>query len=402
MIRVIVESQSNPLWRGVAMEQQYDQRGGLCEVGAGHIVVTSRQIDPLYLAYWESLGFTLPTLITAATPASNGECTLAEHLLANTAAQQEILRAIAGRAARLEFFWIERPDITLARNFPVPAYCSPRFSRTYASKAAFRRLATDVGLPLVDGAVCATLKDLQSFALPRLQRGERVIVKARRGTGGIAGGGMHLLSALEDLRRLPRPLRLLGDEFVAEEVVPGPIQEVGVHWEITEEGACVLHGLPHQIARNYGYVGAAWPADLPPGMAETIERRVREQLVPAIRARGGKGFFCCDVIVSPREHWMDFNPRKGAIRYILQLVTRLRGRLVPFWHEHRHIGRAMTFAEVRDRLGPRLETRQPRCVIVTNPGLIPYGYVDLTALAETTADAQQVFAEAFRCLPQSG
>ena len=66
MKRIIIDSQSSRLFVGVEVEQNYDQRGGLCEVGEGHLIITINPIDQSYLNYWsDTLGFTLPTFLVA-------------------------------------------------------------------------------------------------------------------------------------------------------------------------------------------------------------------------------------------------------------------------------------------------------------------------------------------------
>jgi hypothetical protein len=65
MKRVLIETQSNKIFRGLESEQDYDQRGGLCQVGEGDIIIVTNSIDPNFLNYWKSLGFSLPEIIVA-------------------------------------------------------------------------------------------------------------------------------------------------------------------------------------------------------------------------------------------------------------------------------------------------------------------------------------------------
>ena len=60
MKRIILDTQSNRHFRGVPLEQMYDQRGGPCQLDDTGIVITTEPIDPEWLEYWQGLGFTLP------------------------------------------------------------------------------------------------------------------------------------------------------------------------------------------------------------------------------------------------------------------------------------------------------------------------------------------------------
>ena len=393
MMRIIVDSQSNSLFRGSALEQSYSQRGGLCEVGDEHIVVCREEVDPDYLAYWRSIGFTLPKLVMVHPDGPDDTGTLSELLAEDEGAQAEILRHVGGCAARIEFFTIAETEQRLLEKLPIPGYCNSTFSIQFESKPAFRRLACHLGLPQIDGAICRSFEDLRRFALPRLQRGQRVIVKSERGTGGLACGGMQVLADLRDLENVPESVKFLGQEFLAEEVVEGVHTEASLQWEITESGEISSTAMAQQLAPQFGYIGTCWPPDLPAEKSAVFEARVRDQLGPAIRALGARGFFCCDLIVDPREHWMDFNPRKGAIRYILQMVQRHRGKLVPFWHEHFSLGRPAEFGDVRRSLDDLLDPSRRSHLVVTNPSLLQHGFVDLTGIGPTRDEARNVLNE---------
>jgi len=65
VLRIIVDSQSNRLFKGIRIEQNYDQKGVLCQVGKDHLVITTEPINNEYLKYWKDLGFSLPNLITS-------------------------------------------------------------------------------------------------------------------------------------------------------------------------------------------------------------------------------------------------------------------------------------------------------------------------------------------------
>lgn len=396
------------------MEQRFDQRGGLCEVGAGNVIVTSDVIDPDYLAYWVELGFDLPHMINLARKEEENHLSLSELLLARPLAIQEIQRFINGREAQLEFFWIDEPEENLVGALGIPAFCGIEFARAFTSKVKFRRLAKGLGLPLAEGAICSSFDEIKAFALQAIERGISVTVKGELGTGGVDGGCMETVhSQAELMSKIPDLVATLGGEFVVEELLEGPITEISIHWVITAEGKTENVRIAGQLSENCGYAGAYWPTMMSKEEEVAIAKRVSEELGPSVVKFGGRGCFCCDVIVSPREHWMDFNPRKGAIRYILEMLRRLKCSckesddqpLVPFWHEQLKLnsnpddpGERKAFSQIREILDPLLDHNRTSFVIITNPGLIETRHFDLTGVGPTRDAAQNVCQVARRRL----
>jgi len=145
MKRVIIDSQSNSSFRGDPAEQAYDQRGGLCQVGREGIVVTTSQIDPAYLAYWEGIGFELPTLIEAGP--FEPTLTLSELSARKPAVQKRIRDVLDGDSARLEFFCIEESERAVAAILNgIPPFCNFDFAIPFSRKPAFKRWFDEIGL----------------------------------------------------------------------------------------------------------------------------------------------------------------------------------------------------------------------------------------------------------------
>lgn len=387
--RVIIETQTNSLFRGSEGEQNYDQRGGLCQVGAGHVVVTTNEIDTKFLEYWRGLGFSLPRLITAGP--FDPQCTLTELIARSPEVQRQILKAVNGSSARLELFWVDPGDAVLPHLLGIPVYGNIDLSVNCANKCAFKVLCEEIGL-LTAPWVCAhsveeVLTAYQSapFAL------RPVLVKAANSTGGVSLGAIKHYVSAASLETSVDELRALEFPLVIEEMLDVN-QEVTIHWELDETGSARIIGIFDQLTNNYSYSGAVLPTKLSSEIQERIRRDLSDKLIPWLQLRKGKGFFCCDILVDVlgQAWWTDFNPRKGAILYVYDMVRRLgesRGVAYHAWHEHLSIPHGSSFSGVQDVINSLLQpsTRFP-FVVVTNPGLIPYGKLDLTGLSSVSRE----------------
>ncbi|MBI2453068.1 MAG: hypothetical protein HYV55_02470 [Parcubacteria group bacterium] len=404
MIRVIVDSQSNRLFRGVRLEQSYDQRGGLCEVGSEGIVVTTDPIDPQYLQYWrETLGFDLPRFL--AVGPFNPEHTLSELLLAKPDRQATLRKMLQGETARLEFFCIEEPERKLPPVLGIPAYCNFDVAIPFSRKIAFKKLADEIGIPTPSWLTCATKEEFLAEGRSFLKDKGPFLLKASDGTGGFACGGMSLVQTPEELERGFRRLNSQdGDptqELLIEKVIPG-VRTVSAHWEILDGGKLKFVDLFEQRG-EYAYSGVSWPADISIALRERLMADIERRFGPQLIQMGAIGFFCADIVIDREERhwWVDFNPRKGAILYVYNMVRRLRERHLrskQCWllHEHFRLTNEdiRSFSAIEERLGDLL-LPQEEFVVVTNPGVFTFGYADIAGISTRSPEqAKTVFHEA--------
>ncbi len=387
--RVMIETQSNSLFRGIEMEQDFDQRGGLCQVGDGHVVVTTKPIDSDYLAYWQDLGFTLPRMIVAGP--FDRDLTLADLVISKQEVQDEILGSINGRSARLEFFWIEESERYLSSILGIPPYCNFEVSIPFACKYNFKLLCEELGLktaPWVGGKDPEELlKVTKSFLTGK--NGNGFLLKSSRGTGGVDLGGLHQISSYEDLVAKMPTVEGMCSPFIVEQMVK-IVDEVCVHWEITEDGKFLDIGIFDQLSTNLSYSGTAFPTRLTREIESRIRTDLETKLVPYLQRSGAKGYFCCDILIDEtgNVYWTDFNPRKGAIVFIYEMSKRLAKIRNPgsfgyhFWHEHISTGKSLGFKELFGELKEILvpSTQEPFAVI-TNPGVLYHGGIDVTGLS---------------------
>lgn len=397
MIRVVVDTQSNRLFRGSRMEQNYDQRGGLCQVGDGNIVITTNPIDPNYLDYWCELGFTLPNLMVAGP--YDSRYTLSDLIVLNGSVQDELESILDGRDARLEFFCIEETERLLTKVLGIKPYCSFDVSIALSRKYAFKLLCEEIGLPTPLWDRCEK-DDFQKKAKHFLAQYGSFLVKSNDGTGGVVCRGMGKVENLQDIEDLISSLDMLGNCLVLEKIVQGKRYEASLHWEIDESSELRVIGIFGQLSDNFGYSGSYSPIALEAETHRLIINQLIDILSPALMKRGALGFFCCDLIIDDDNNvfWIDLNPRKGAIIYTYSMVERLSnihfgGSNLIFFHQHCPIGSTgCSFEEVRSKVSDLLVPSREPFVVITNPGVIEFGYVDITGISlYSVEEARSIF-----------
>lgn len=386
MIRVIIDTQSNRLFRGIASEQAYDQRGGLCEVGSRGLVVTTNSFDPQYLRYWsETLGFDLPRFMEVGP--FDPHYTLSELLLQKPELQRKLKRIVQGSQARLEFFCIEESERELASVLGIPAHCNFEVAITLARKPAFKRLFDEVGIPTPPWFSCSDWEEFVAKKRTVLKGIDSIVVKAGDGTGGLACGGMFLARNQGEIEALISQNGHLGKDFLVEELIPGA-QTVSVHWEMLPKESPRIIGIFHQRG-EYAYKGVSWPTSITAKTRKQILADITEKLGYQLGRMKALGFFCGDIVVdrNGRHWWVDLNPRKGAILYVYNMIQRISalhfgGAKCYFFHEHIHFSEKIdpSFSEIKGKLR-NLISPQEQFVTITNPGVIPFGYVDITGVS---------------------
>lgn len=394
--RIIIDSQSNPLFLGSEYEQAYDQRGGLCHGKMGDLVVTTKPYDPAYLSYWESLGFEMPELLVVGN--GNASTPLSTDVLRSERALSHIWSHCRGGERRVEFFVVEEPEVNLGKRLSVKVYSNLELARHYGSKPEFRRLAEEIGLPLVEGGIFHSFDAAKRFIESTIKSGEKVLIKSERGTGGEKLTSLAILSDVAAFDDAIGRISHLGYEFLVEKLIPDPRVEVSLHWEIDFDGTHRFLGIYDQLVESHSYIGAGYPSSLDSETEAVLVRRLHNQLIPKLKSLGYVGYGCVDVNVQPEEHWMDFNPRKGAIRYIDDAVKRLFAKHQPFfWHTSFKVGHPTSIESIQQILGPMLNKDEERgwMVLATNPGLYPFGTVDLTGISlRSREEARERFEDA--------
>lgn len=401
MKRVLIETQSNKIFRGLESEQDYDQRGGLCQVGEGDIIVVTNPIDPDFLDYWKNLGFSLPEIIVAGP--FDEKLTLSQLIISKRDVIEKIYSAISDSASRLEFFWIEESERDLTKVLNIAPYCDFDVSINLACKHAFKGVCEILKLKTAPWAGAASSGELVEVTKNFFDANQGVLIKASNGTGGTSLGCIRKVMTHENLVSDIEFIDTMLTPLVAEKML-NIMAEVSIHWEINDKGEVAIIDIFDQLASNFSYIGTAYPSILASDLKERIRLDLVNKFVPYLLKLNAKGYFCCDILIDYNGDifWTDFNPRKGAIIYVYDMAKRLakvhfaESQKYYLWHEHFAINKGLCFRDVYNILSDILVPSSDHpFVVVTNPGIIRHGGLNFTGFSLTSREeAREIMQEA--------
>ena len=377
--RIIIDSQSNPFFLGIESEQNYDQRAALSQGRKGDIVITTNPIDPNYIRYWKKLGFNIPILLTAG-PFEKSKI-LSELILNKKKIQKEIKLHVNGQTSRLEFFTPSEKEEKLAKHLQLPAYVNFDFAKEMQKKSEFKKLCKELNistLPYISLNKNVTWKEVVD-TLGRSENG--YFAKHIYGIGGIGLGTIVPLKTEKDLMSLKE-----SDNYIIEKTISVAL-EISVHWEICFDNTVKFINFFEQISENSSYAGTIFPARFP----KTLRKQIFNEYLALSRKIAelkGLGFMCCDILVDEngKFYWSDFNPRKGAILFVNDAVN---GFLKNYklskktsFIVHKQVKSSVScFSELENLLGQHLVPSLGYIVLITNPGVIQYGTIDVTVIS---------------------
>ncbi len=398
--RIIIDTQSNRLFQGIAVEQSYDQRGSLCQAGKNDVIITTSPINEDYLRYWSGIGFDLPRLFIAGP--FDPRYTLSELIMNNQLLMEELKEIASGDDVRLEFFTIEEAERLLSQKLGIQPYCSFDVSIHLSRKHNFKAMCEEIGLVTPKWTLCEKGDDFHQQATAFLNEHGRFLLKSTHGTGGIACGGMAKIETQSDINALNEKICDFGDNMVLEKIINGKQAEVSIHWEITVSGELKIIDIFGQLAVDFGYAGAYYPV-LHGEKSASIRHQLESIFAPVLKRKNAIGFYCCDIIIDKEGeiNWVDFNPRKGAILYAYSMVRRMAdvhfgGRMPHFFHKHNKVegidGKG-AFMAIQDRLVDLLVPNEDAFVIVTNPGAMEFGHLDITGISPFSLEAAKKVSE---------
>jgi len=377
---VIVDSQSLPGFIGIESEQDFDQRAGLCQGGPGDIVITTNPYEPVYLRYWEALGYGLPYLIDAGP--FDPEMALSDLIRTKPGVIENLQQVLNGNS-RIEFFHPSSREQNLTRVLNLRPYMNFDFAGKFQQKNEFKKLFLNSGIPTLPFLdISFGERPPWDEVISELGLHEKgYIAKDVNGSGGKSLGMIISITCKEDYTALP-----LDGRYILEPCI-NVVQEIAVHWEITFEGEVKHIGYFGQIASNLSYIGTQFPIELSASLKRKLDIGF-ERLTSEIKKLQGLGYMCCDVLVDEDGNifWSDLNPRKGAIIFIYEAISRLCGirkiKDVNVVHKHFSGTTFKSFEEVAQFFGTLLEPSD-NFILVTNPGAIKHGYLDITAVSQT-------------------
>lgn len=221
-----------------------------------------------------------------------------------------------GDGWRLEPFLQTEAIARLAADLGLPPPPTPpELTRQLNDKAAFKRFAAALGVPVVPGGEA---RDAESLAeAVRARDGARLMLRKAESAGGagnLAGTGADLL------HRFPGWYGggpVLVEPFLDFDSVAGSLARL-------EDGGIRFLGLDRQVIRDGAWSGFDYPHPETPAT-----RRVREgaaTLAEAIRARGGRGWLNLDWGLRGGEALvLECNFRHNGFAYVLDFAARYFG-----------------------------------------------------------------------------
>jgi hypothetical protein len=399
MKRVLIETQSNKIFRGLESEQDYDQRGGLCQVGEGDIIIVTNPFDSDFLNYWRSLGFSLPEIIVAGPFDKN--LTLSQLIISKEKVVEKIHSTIGDSDSRLEFFWIEESERDVARMLGIKPYCNFDVSLNLACKHAFKKLCEMLGLKTAPWVGASSSGELVEVTKNFFDANQGVLIKASNGTGGTSLGCIRKIMTHDDLVKNIELVSSMLTPLVAEKMLD-IMAEVSIHWEINDNGEVTIIDIFDQLACDFSYVGTAYPSILDSNFKDKITFDLVNKFAPYLLKLNAKGYFCCDILIDYNGDvfWTDFNPRKGAIIYVYDMAKRLakvhfsESQKYYFWHEHFAINKGLCFRDIYNILSDiLLPSGEQSFVVVTNPGVIRHGSLNLTGFSLASREEARIIMQ---------
>lgn len=311
---------------------------------------------------------------------------------------EKIHSAIGDSDSRLEFFWIEKSESDLTKVLNITPYCNFDVSINLACKYAFKKLCEILGLNTATWVGAFSSSELIEVTKSFFDSNQGVLIKASNGTGGTSLGCIRKVMTHENLVTDIEIVNSMLTPLVAEKMLD-IMAEVSIHWEINDNGEVSIIDIFDQLACNFSYIGTAYPSALASDFKEKIRYDLINKLVPYLLKLNAKGYFCCDILIDFKGDifWTDFNPRKGAIIYIYDMAKRLakmhfsESQKYYFWHEHFSVKDGLCFKDVYNVLGDVLlpSSNQP-FVVITNPGVIRHGCLNLTGFSLISRDEARV------------
>lgn len=325
MAKLIIDSQNLPVQIGRALAQGLEQRGAFCYGHAGDLAIVTEPVPTEFLDYWSQLGFSTPDLLVLDDDINKGD--LLQRLFANPSALK-IVETWLDRQSQVEYCCY-RPDFgeqDFCRHFGIQLDANIELTNKLLDKRYFKQLAEAHHLSVLPTLEVENLT--QGWQqLQRLKNaGERWLCKAAKGVGGEYWGSISCINEYASLDEFSKQLGFYRNEFFLEPHIDVKA-ELSVQWFHAHSTTSVI-GIFEQIAHRNSYTGAQTASfELEPIIAQ-VKNELQQKMIPMLEAHDYRGNACCDVLIDAnnRFYWSDFNPRKGGITYVAELMRRIAER----------------------------------------------------------------------------
>lgn len=405
---VHIGSQSMRLYASDELEQAIE---GLHMAAAseGDIVVV-RNIDPLYIKYWQNL---MGNVEVINIQTDNKTDYLSTYLLSNSSILEEIKNKMHPDAKLMVYFPTELEN-KVADKLGIKLHGTPHISNKYGTKTGIRELANEAGIPMAAGYSCVTKTAVVSAIKILFASFDSIIIKH---TLSSAGRWMKRLYK-DDTYNIDQILdELSGGKFVEGKdsfVVEGWVTNKAslcAHIEILENKDPIISAGWQQIIAPDGitYMGAG-PLMLSPKAMRSYMKQVTD-LAFALKAKGAVGSFGPDFMITDDKQTqyepdtsllLELNARTPVTPFALEIIKQVKGEIGSgFLTQNIKLTKNMTFTELQTILkkeGLLVEEKDKNAtgIVPYNIGLLNWNYLYYVVMAqnwdETTKIANKVKA----------
>lgn len=399
---VHVGSQTMRFFWGDPKEQAFEGRH-LAAAGPEDLVVV-RSIDQGYLDYWNSLMGEIRVLKMSDVP--TGEF-LSQTLLDRPDYLNWIKKNSASNS-NLAVFLPTQLEAELAAALDFPLHGTPEVSDFYGTKSGIRSLASEVGIPMSRGFICSTYQEAEQAVIALSEDFEFAALKHDLSTGG----GWSKKISNHDLLNLPSSLdEVSGGQFKEDRdilVIEGWLKSKAslcAHIEIMESGDPIICAGWEQAMAGDGitYMGAG-PLTISEKALQSFMEETKK-LAYALKEKGAVGSYAPDFLIVADDEtnfepdnavMIELNARIPATAFPLEIVKQVRGEVGnSFLARHFKMPLGLNFTQVSDLLKEHcllIESKDSQAsgVVPYNSGLLPWGTLDIVAMAPTWEETCRV------------
>lgn len=391
---VHVGSQTLPFWHGYANEQAWE--GFFLISASKDDVVVVRDIDPEYIAYWQSLMGDVHIINVVKN--NRGEF-LSKVILEDSQIISSIQEKMSSKA-RLMVFLPTKLEQQLADALGIPLHGRPVITARYGTKSGIRKLAQEYTIPMPPGFICTTYEEVKNAIDNLKQQYDTIVIKHDDSASGLFSKKIHI-KAIDIQSTLNE---LIKAEFKDGEhtfVVEGWVKtkaSLCAHIEILENQKPIICAAWQQIIDTDGisYIGSG-PLMLSSKAMKSFLDKVNK-LADALQQKGAVGSYGPDFMITSDDETayesdtcllVELNARVPYTALALEAIVQLKGIIGSgFTSSHIHLSKKTGYKEIADVLKKENllisdSNKKIEGVIPFNTGLLRWNLFDILVIADT-------------------
>lgn len=399
---VHIGSQTLKFWHGIPEEQMFE--GLILLAAIGKDIAVARDVDPLYISYWQSL--VEQTHIVNLRGLDNSKY-LSEVILENPFIIEKIRQNMAPKSKLMPFL-VTNLEEKVANALGIPLYGSEKISREFGTKSGIRKLAKEVGIQMAPAFICSTYREIKDAVISLENQFDTIVLKHDLSASGY---GSKKIS-IKEIKNLPQIINDLvygtfvdGQEII---VVEGWIKNKAslcTHIEIMEGKEPIICGGWQQVFDKDGisYIGAG-PLMLSPKARESFIMQTKK-LAQALAEKGAIGVFGPDFIIASEENknikqdtclLIELNARVPVTAFSLELIKHIKGMIGNgFCSTYIKLSTPETFDEIinvlkKEKLLITKRDTNAKGVVPFNIGMLPWKKFAVVGMADSWEEAENI------------